>query len=242
MAPETPDRDPVMTGSRALWLLIGALLLIVTLGWALHDEFFGLRPWKTYQRAFVPRYSAFLRRQLRKQEGVEKQIRSSAEFQALEQQIKEAERAAAPQVKRIDEQAAIIDERLAAVTLKYTDARAYVNSEIWDLEHTSSPGSRKSIQSDLNKYQHGRKIKRASFNFQQLQDDFKALQDEKAKLLVQKAEILRPTSESRNKRDAYLKEHLSDLSPEQLQGLLKKTEDFKFGIKQIANADAGIID
>src|SRR6516162_3462992 len=254
MAPETPDRDPVMTGSRALWLLIGALLLIVTLGWALHDEFFGLRPWKTYQRAFVPRYSAFLRRQLRKQEGVEKQIRSSAEFQALEQQIKEAERAAAPQVKRIDEQAALIDERLAAVTLKYTDARAYVNSEIWDMEHTSSPASKKSIQSDLEKYQggpfkfeapdlqDGGKVKRVSFNFQQLQDEFKALQDEKAKLLVEKAEVLRPASELRNERDAYLKEHLSDLSPEQLRGLLKKTEDFKFDIKQIANPDAGIVD
>jgi len=254
MAPETPDRDPVVTGSLALWLLIGALLLIVTLGWALYDEFFGLRPWKTYQRAFVPRYSSFLRRQLRKQEGVEKQIRSSAEFQALEQQIKEAERAAAPQVKRIDEQAALIDERLAAVTLKYTDARAYVNSEIWDMEHTSSPASKKSIQSDLEKYQggpfkfeapdlqDGGKVKRVSFNFQQLQDEFKALQDEKAKLLVDKAEVLRPASELRNKRDAYLKEHLSDLSPEQLRGLLMKTEDFKFDIKQIANPDAGIVD
>src|SRR5271167_2954437 len=253
MAAETPDRDPVVTDSLALWLLVGALLLIVTLGWALYDEFFGLRPWKAYQRAFVPRYSSFLRRQLHKQEGVERQIRGSAEFQALEQQIKEAERAAAPQVKQINDQAALIDERLAFATVKYTDARAYVNSEIWDMEHTS-PGNRKSIQADLDNYRRGPfefeapdlhdggKIKRVSFNYQQLQDEFKALQDEKAKLLVQKAEILRPASELRNKRDAYLKERLSDLSPEQLQGLVKKTEDFKFEIKQIANVDAGIVD
>src|SRR6516162_2472853 len=125
MAAEVPDRDPVVSNSLALGLLIGALLLIITLGWALYDEFFGLRPWKTYQRAFVPRYTAVLKKRVPKQEVADRQVRNSAEFKAMEQKIREAEEVAAPRVKQIDDQATLIDRRLAAVTLKYTDAHAY---------------------------------------------------------------------------------------------------------------------
>ncbi len=253
MAPENPDRDPVVNDSLALWLLLGALLLIGSLGWALYDEFFGLRPWKSYQRAFVPRYIAFLNKQIPKQEAAERQIRNSAEFQAMEQQIREAERAVGPQVKQIDEQATLVDQRLAAITLKYTDAHAYVNSVIWDIEHTSA-GDKKSIQAKLDRYERGPfeleapdlnaggRMGRVSFNYQRLEDEFKALQAEKANLLQEKAEVLRPASELRNKRDAYLKEHLNGLSPEQLRGLLKRAEEFKIEIKQINNPDAGVVD
>lgn len=80
--PEAPDKDPVQGQSLASYLLIASLLLVICLGWALWDEFFGLRPWKAYQRRFVRHYTAFLNKQIPAQRKRETEIRESAEFQA----------------------------------------------------------------------------------------------------------------------------------------------------------------
>ena len=44
-------------------------------------------------------------------------------------------------------------------------------------------------------------------------------------MLEEKSALLRPVSELRKKRDAYLADHLNGLTAEQLRGLLKKAED-----------------
>src|SRR2546426_2150295 len=67
MPPDTPDPDPVTSQSLSRLLLVSALLLVAALGWALYDEFFGLRPWKNYQTDFVRTYTVFLRKQKPKQ-------------------------------------------------------------------------------------------------------------------------------------------------------------------------------
>src|SRR5207237_1273389 len=87
MPPDTPDRDPVTSQSLSRLLLISALLLVAALAWALYDEFFGLRPWKNYQRDFVGKYSAFLKKEKPKQEAAERAIRATPEYQALQQQL-----------------------------------------------------------------------------------------------------------------------------------------------------------
>ncbi|MFN2597289.1 MAG: hypothetical protein ABR563_08905, partial [Pyrinomonadaceae bacterium] len=50
--PEAPAADPIVSRSTSGVLLICALLLMASLGWALYDEVYGLRPWKGYQREF----------------------------------------------------------------------------------------------------------------------------------------------------------------------------------------------
>ena len=72
--PDSPDKDPVVSQSLAVYLLIVSVLLLITLWWSLYDEFFGLRPWKEHQRAFVQRYGAFLRKQIPIQRAKEKTI------------------------------------------------------------------------------------------------------------------------------------------------------------------------
>ena len=34
-------------------LLVSVFLLMLTVAWSLYDEFFGLRPWRGYQREFI---------------------------------------------------------------------------------------------------------------------------------------------------------------------------------------------
>ncbi len=90
--PNSPDKDPVVSQSLAVYLLIASVLLLVTLVWSLYDEFFGLRPWKAYQRAFVQRYSAFLRKQAPVQRAKEKAIENSPDFLALKQKLEDLEK------------------------------------------------------------------------------------------------------------------------------------------------------
>ena len=72
--PETPEKDPVVTSSVGGYLFIAAVLLLGSLAWALWQEFFGLRPWKDYERQFVARYSRYLHKEIPLQEQAEKDI------------------------------------------------------------------------------------------------------------------------------------------------------------------------
>src|SRR2546421_5578502 len=154
MPPDTPDPDPVTSQSLSRLLLVSALLLVAALGWALYDEFFGLRPWKNYQTDFVRRYTAFLRKQKPKQEAAEKAIKASPEYQVLQEQLDSLQKSVQPQLQQLDEQAALVDERLAVITLKYTDAHAHVTDMIWRVEH-SSGGLRNAWQSDFAGFKQG---------------------------------------------------------------------------------------
>ena len=251
--PDIPDRDPVVTSSLSAYLLVAALLLVLSLGWALFDEVFGLRPWKGYQRQFARRYAALLQQQIPRQKAAEKAIRESAEFQALAQKVDDLEHSIQGPVGDIDRRVARIDARLDLVTAEFTDKRANVSSRIYRIEH-SGKGSQRSQQADLTEFMRGPfrlelpaldgsgKVEKARFSYEQLEEEFNRLRDEKARLLSQKADMLRPLSELRAQRDSYVRDHLSGLGAEQLQGLLNKTRLSSIEIRQINNPDAGIVD
>ncbi len=251
---ETPGQDPVVASHLSGYLLIASLLLVLSLAWALYDEFFGLRPWKNYEREFQRRYIAYLHEQIPKQRAAEKALRESSEYQALAQKVKDLEESIKGTAGDIDRQVAHIDARLDLVTGEFTDKRAYVSSRIYRIEHTSSPRSQRSQQAALNEFERGPfrlelptldgsgKVERVSYNFDQLQDEFNRLRDAKAQLLSQKADLLRPLSELRAQRDRYVQDHLNGLTAEQLQGLLNKARAASVEIRQINNPDAGIVD
>ena len=123
-----------------MYLLISSVLLLLTLWWSLYDEFFGLRPWKDYQRAFVQHYGAFLRKQVPVQRTKEKAIENSPDYMALKQKLGDIEKEIAPKLQELDAKAAQVDARTAAVLNLLTTARAYVGSQIYIIEHTSSRG------------------------------------------------------------------------------------------------------
>jgi len=250
---DAPDRDPVVGSSLSAYLLVAAVFLVLSLGWALFDEVFGLRPWKGYQRQFERRYAAFLQKQIPRQKAAEKAIRESAEFQALAQKVEALVQSIKGPAEDIDRQVAHINARLDPVTVEFTDKRANVSSRIYRIEH-SGKSSQRSQQANLNEFERGPfrlelpaldgsgKIEKASFTYDQLEEEFNRLRDEKARLLSQKAEILRPISELRAQRDSYVRDHLNGLGAEQLQGLLNKTRLSSIEIRQINNPDAGLVD
>jgi cytochrome c2 len=121
------------------------------------------------------------------------------------------------------------------------------------MEHTSESGRRgikEEIDEEKRKVQTlqlvsldgSGKSQEAEFTYPELEQEFKDLQAEKARLLAEKAELVRPLSETRRKRDAYLQNHLNGLTATQLKGLLVKAQTAPLRIRQINNPDAGIVD
>ena len=50
-----PQRDPIVSRSTSAILLVCTLLLMVSVVWALYDEAYGQRPWRSVQREFTKR-------------------------------------------------------------------------------------------------------------------------------------------------------------------------------------------
>src|SRR5208283_4906664 len=107
------------------------------------------------QRAFVQHYGAFLRKQVPVQRTKEKAIENSPDYMALKQKLGDIEKEIAPKLQELDAKAAQVDARTAAVLNLLTTARAYVGSQIYIIEHTSSRGSKQSLQKDLDQYESG---------------------------------------------------------------------------------------
>ena len=245
--PDAPEKDPIVSRSLASYFVIAAFLLMFSLGWSLYDEFFGLRPWKAYESRFAKLYASLLTSEIPKQAAAEKAIKDSPEYQTLVKEEKVAEDAAAPQLKQIHEQTAVIDQKTSAVLAELTNARARVGSLIYDAEHTSSESSKKSIQADLAEYEKGPfklggPYNGKSFTFEELENEFVSLQNDKGKLQQQEGDLLKPQGDATKKLQAYISDHLNGLSADQLRGLRKKAENSDIAIRQINNPDSGVVD
>ena len=134
-------------------LLVAMLVLMATLFWALWDEDFGQRPWKAFQHEWKDRYTAFLKNAHSQSGSAEKEVESSADYQALKQAYESANQTAAPRVKEINEKLRDVERKDSGDTKCFTDRRAYVNASTYDIETNTSPSSKQSKQSDLEAYE-----------------------------------------------------------------------------------------
>src|SRR4030095_7734817 len=142
-APEPPEHVPIADKSMSSALLISSLLLVVTLVWSLYDEVIGQRPWKSYQKNFVESYSSFLEKAKTRQGRSEKEVKSSPEYQELNQAYEEAAAAAKEKTDPIDARVKRIDAKIAAVTEPFQNARSYIVAETYKLEVTESESGHK---------------------------------------------------------------------------------------------------
>ncbi len=246
--PLTPDHDPIVTRSYALYYLIAIVLLVASLFWALWDEAYGQRPWKKYQAVFQERYGAFLKSARSQSAQAEKEVQGNPEYRKLAEAADAAEKQATPTIKKIGGQLKEVSARLLAVQNVFTDKRAWVNAKVYEIETEDSARGKQSKQRDLDKYKAQQfTVKfpdgsRKNFNFDQLEEEYNRLREEKARLNADLGELLKPVNEAKTKRDDYLKEHLVSLTPEQIAGLQKKTADWDTKIVQINVASANIVD
>jgi len=243
-----PENDPVVSKSLAPHYVISMVILMATLFWALWDEDFGQRPWKTFQHEWKDRYSTFLKT-ARSQSGVsQKDVESSPDYQKLKQDYETASQNAAPRIKEINEKLRDLSAQILAVQNVFTDRRAYVNALTYSIETETSASSKQSKQKDLASYKTEKTTvefpdgKKQDFDYEHLEETYNDLKNERTQLSAELGELIKPVNERKEKLDGYVSEHMVSLTPTQMMGLQDKTEAWTPKILQINVPEANIVD
>ena len=240
--PEVPSQDPIVSRSTSGLMLICALLLTVSLAWALYDEAFGQRPWKGIQKEFVARYSRYLD-SIKSKAGVsEKEVRESPEYQALD----EAAKAARDAVKdETDQLQAEVDRRiqpkLNAITDPFQNQRGKLTVINYNIETSHGNAKKRYERQAADKKQEvvwvdmpldndPKRTQAVKMDYAALEKTYNDLRDEKAQKLGKKAELLKPAQEADKKRDDYLKNQLIGWSPSQITSAKGALDTFNYSI------------
>jgi len=242
--PETHSDDPIQASSLSVAILLSAFVLLLTVAWSLYDEFYGLRPWRSYQREFSRVYARYLKKAIPQQQKREKEIKDSPEYKTLATQVEAASKAVGPRLLEIEKESDYIDRRLAALTDKYQEARGKVTALIYSMElapegSSSRNGRFEEVQKAkaeihaLDLPTRAGKMEKVKMNYDQLDAEFNGLRARKAQLVSEQAELIRPTKELQEKLDAYFKEKMEGLTADQLKGLLRGAEQLDISIRQV---------
>ncbi len=236
-----PEHDPIVSRSTSAIMLISALLLTISLAWALWDEAFTQRPWKGIQKEFVARYTRYLNKTKPEAGRTEKEIKESAEYQVLDEEAKAAHEQVRPEITDIDQRVGKIERQLTAVTDPFQNQRGRLTVINYNIE-TAKGSAKEKYRREAQELKQDRvdvqmpaedgsdKTKTQEMNYEQLEKLYNDLRDEKASLLGRKAELLKNPSDLAKKRDDYLRHQLIGLGPSQIDGLINKMKAFDYSI------------
>jgi cytochrome c2 len=243
-----PENDPVVSKSLAPHYVISMVILMATLFWALWDEDFGQRPWKTFQHEWKNRYSTFLKSARSQSRDSQKEVESNADYQKLKQDYETSSQNAAPRIKEINEKLRDLSAKILAVQNTFTDRRAYVNALTYSIETETSASSKQSKQKDLASYKKEKTTvefpdgKKQDYDYQHVEEIYNDLKNERTQLSAELGDLIKPVNERKEKLDAYVSEHMVSLTPTQMAGLQDKTEAWTPKILQINVPEANIVD
>jgi cytochrome c551/c552 len=243
-----PEDDPIVSKSLAPHYLVAMLVLMATLFWALWDEDFGQRPWKAFQREWKSRYSSFLKGARSQSSSTEKDVESNPEYQVLKQDYERASQAKGARIKEINERLRDVGAQLLAVQNTFTDRRAYVGASTYAIETETNASSKQKKQRDLAEYEQQATTvnypdgSKKTYDYPHLEETYNDLRNERTALSAELGELIKPINEKKELLDAYVTEHMINLTPPQLAGLENKTEAWTPKIVQINVPEANIVD
>ena len=237
--PDVPAEDPIVSRSSSGWMLVSALLMTISIAWALYDEAFGQRPWKGMQQEFVARYTRYLDSIQENAGKSETQIKESPEYQKLADDEKAARDAIQTEFNELDVRVKRIQKKLDAVTDPFQNQRGRLTVINYNVETAEGSAKERYRRQAEEKRQEIVEIEvpddngnptEQRFNYAQLEQLYDSLREEKAKLLGEQAELLKTPSELAKKRDDYLKNQLIGLGPAQIEGLKNKVANYDYSI------------
>ncbi len=237
---DLPANDPIVSSSTSGWMLMSALLLTISIAWALYDEAFGQRPWKGMQKEFVSRYTSYLDRIKGNAGKTEAELKESPEYQQLDAEANAARTEVDPEIKQIDAEVAVIQKKLDAVTDPFQNQRGRLTVINYNIETSNgSAKDRYRRQADAKRQEvvridlptdDGNSTQTQNFKYAELEALYNELRDKKAESLGKKAELLKTPSELAKKRDDYLKNQLIGLGPTAIEGLKTKMAAYDYSI------------
>ncbi len=252
--PEAPAADPIVSRSTSGALLVCALLLSATLAWALYDEIYGQRPWKSMQQEFVRRENRLLRKLKATAGKTEQEIKASPEYQQLEAEAKEASNKIQPRRNEIDAQVKVLEDQLTSVTDDYQNVRGAITVDYYNIETAHSKSKQDSIRQEIEKKKNDKKdiywpvgdgtgrIEKKQLNFMEMEAAYNGLKEKKADLMTERGNLLKEPGEKEKKRAEYLKANVTGLTADQINSLLKRNQKFDFAMRQINVQGDALVD
>jgi len=251
---DLPAADPIASKSTSGWMMVSALLLTISIAWALYDEAFGQRPWKGMQREFVARYTRYLDSIKNDAGKSETEIKESPEYQQLEADAKAAREQVQPEVDQITADVDRVSAKLNAITDTFQNQRGRLTVINYNVETTAGK-KKESWKREAEKKRaeqvtveipsdDGKSVEKKQLNYGQVENLYNQLREQKAQGLGRKAELLKTPSELAKKRDDYLKNHLIGLGPVAIEGLKTKMANYDYSIlgHQISVNASNIVD
>ncbi|PYT25565.1 MAG: hypothetical protein DMG57_24660 [Acidobacteria bacterium] len=253
MSDQDQDKDPVVHSSLSRPLFIWSALLLLSLGWALYDEVYGIRPWKSYQSHFSKVYSRYLRSVRPNESTFEKQIQASPEYQKLDRDAEAARKTVAAQVEARDREVKqVLVPQTLALNDPFQEVRSHIGSLTYQIETTNSQSSKESMRREIEQIKkeiHTVKLpmpdgttKKVDYDYARMDRDLLAWKNRKAQLLQEIVDLQKPYTELLAARDKYLSDRVADVSSGMLAGLLNKMDDFDIGVRQIHIKDVDLVD
>ncbi len=238
--PDLPAEDPIVSRSSSGWMLVSALLLTVSIAWALFDEAFMQRPWKGMQREFVSRYSRYIDSIKDKAGKTEAEIKESPEYTALNDEATAALEEVKPRSQELDGLVKVVQAKLDAITDPFQNQRGRLTVINYNVEISEGAAKQRYIDQAKAKREEdieielptddGKSTETKTLKYAELEKLYDDLRTEKAKHLFDKAELLKRPSELAKKRDDYLKNQLIGLGPTALDGLKSKAANYDYSI------------
>jgi cytochrome c1 len=244
------DKDPVVHSSLSRPLFIWSALLVLSLAWGLYDEMYGIRPWKGYQARFEKLYARYLRQAQTPEAQLERQIKASPEYQKLDREMTEAEKAGMPRASEIDKE---VNEQLVPKILALNDpfqeVRSHVGSLTYEIEVSTSQGRKDSLRKQIEELKAethrislpGESEKRV-MTFDQMSKQLQDWKDRKAALLQERVTVMKPATDLRVKRDKYLSDRLPGASTDTLLAVQNSLDKFDIEVRQIHVKDVDLVD
>jgi cytochrome c2 len=237
---DLPAEDPIASRSTSGWMLVSALLLTISIAWALYDEAFGQRPWKGMQREFVSRYTKYLDSIKADAGKSEKEIKESPEYVQLADAEKAARDEVQPEITEIDKKVASAQRKLDAITDTFQNQRGRLTVINYNIEISKDRAKERYRQQAEAKRAEkvtveipsddGQSVQKQQLNYAELEGLYDKLREQKAQGLGRKAELLKTPSELAKKKDDYLRNHLIGLGPTAIEGLKTKMANYDYSI------------
>jgi cytochrome c551/c552 len=239
-----PQDDPVTSRSMGTLILVSAFLLLLTVAWSLYSEFFGLRPWRSYQNRFRDLYATYLRKQVGQRRAAEQALYNTPDYKKLKAAVDAAGTATLPADHQIEAQIDLLDRQRAVLTPDFQDARGKVGALTYQLEQI--PESDKSAKAAKLKeltdaanstYQlnwptaNGTQLK--NFNYYDLNSMFTGIMAQKAALVAQRGDNDKSAKEAQLALDGFVKDRLPGLGSADLTGLLNNDLNLDVKLRQI---------
>jgi len=238
--PDLPAEDPIVSRSTSGWMLVSALLMTLSIAWALYDEAFGQRPWKGMQREFVARYTRYLDSIKANAGKSEAEIKESPEYLKLDDDAKAALEVVKDEIAQIDAEVGRAQRKLDAITDTFQNQRGRLTVINYNIETSQGSARQRYIRQAQAKKEElvtvelpsddGASIEKQRLNYAQLEALYEELRKQKAEGLGKKADRLKTPSELAKKRDDYLKNQLIGLGQGAIEGLKTKMASYDYSI------------